>query len=158
MGDEKNERVIAIGSDHAGFRIKEIYKEELTRRGYDMLDMGTDSEESCDYPDFAQAVAEAVSVGDASKGVLVCGTGAGMAMAANKVPGVRAAVCNDPYTAQYCRLHNDANVLTLGARVVDEDEALRILGLFLDAGFEGGRHSARVEKIGEIERKYTKER
>lgn len=158
MGEGKDDIVVAVGSDHAGFRFKEKYKEELRRRGYEVLDMGTDSEESCDYPDFAQAVAEAVSEGKASRGVLVCGTGAGMAMVANKVPGVRAAACNDSYTAEYCRLHNDANIMTVGARVIDEAEAIRILWLFMDTGFEGGRHSARVEKIGDIERKYTKER
>ena len=158
MGGEKAENVVALGNDHAGLRIKERFKKELSSKGYEVLDMGTDSEDSCDYPDYALKVAEAVSRGEASKGVLICGTGAGMVMTANKVPGVRAALCNEPYTAEYCRRHNDANVLTLGARVLNEDEAVRILELFMKTGFEGGRHSARVDKISRIERKYMKER
>lgn len=163
MPSDADERVVAVGSDHAGFELKERLKDQLTGMGYEVRDMGTGSTESCDYPDFALAVAEAVSRGEASRGVLVCGTGAGMAMVANKVPGVRAAACNEVYTAEYCRLHNDANVLTMGARVVDGETAARILEVFMESGFEGAlpdgaRHNARVEKIKRVERKYMKER
>lgn len=157
MAQEKDERVVAVGSDHAGYRLKERLVGELARMGFGVLDMGTGSEESCDYPDFALSVAEAVAGGEAEKGVLVCGTGAGMAMAANKVPGIRAAACNEPYTAEFCRLHNDANILTIGARIIDEEAALRILKVFIETGFEGGRHAGRLEKIRVIERRYMKE-
>jgi ribose 5-phosphate isomerase B len=163
MATHGNDRVVAIGSDHAGYRIKEQLKNELSRDGYEVRDMGTDSEEPCDYPDYALAVAEAVSGGKASKGVLICGTGAGMAMVANKVPGIRAAACNETYTAEYCRFHNDANILTMGARVVDPDTASRILKKFMESGFEGerpegARHNSRLDKIEKAERKYMKER
>jgi ribose 5-phosphate isomerase B len=163
MPPNTGERVVAIGSDHAGFELKERLKEQLIGMGYEVRDMGTGSPEPCDYPDFALAVAEAVSGGEAYRGVLVCGTGAGMAMVANKVPGIRAAACNEVYTAEYCRLHNDANVLTMGARVVDEETAGRILQVFMESGFEGAlpdgaRHNERVEKIKQVERKYMKER
>ena len=157
MAQELDERVVAVGSDHAGYRLKESLVDELARLGYEVRDMGTGSEESCDYPDFALSVAEAVAGGEAEKGVLVCGTGAGMAMAANKVPGIRAAACNEPYTAEFCRLHNDANILTMGARIIDEEAALRILKVFIETGFEGGRHAGRLEKIRGIERRYMKE-
>lgn len=153
---------IAIGSDHAGLRLKESLAGYLREEGHEVNDLGTYTEESCDYPDLALAVAEAVSEGVADRGVLVCGSGAGMAMAANKVPRVRAVACNEPYTAEYCRLHNDANVLTIGARLVDVEDAKNILGVFLATGFEGEapegeRHLRRVEKIRAIERKYGKE-
>lgn len=151
--------VVAIGADHAGYRLKETLKVELTRKGFRIMDTGTDSEDSCDYPDFAAEVADAVRRGDAEKGVLVCGTGIGMAMAANKVPGVRAAVCNDAYCARYGRAHTDANVLTIGSRVVGESDARIILATFLDTGFEGdteggARHVRRLQKIEDLERKY----
>jgi ribose 5-phosphate isomerase B len=163
MTSRNADRIVAIGSDHAGFELKEHLKGQLAAMGYEVLDKGTGSKESCDYPDFALAVAEAVSRGEAYRGVLVCGTGAGMAMAANKVPGIRAAACNEVYTAEYCRLHNDANVLTMGARVVDQETADSMLKAFMESGFEGGlpdgdRHNTRVEKIKEIERTYMKER
>ncbi len=151
-------RPVAVGSDHAGYRLKERLKAELLDMGYTVLDYGTGSEESCDYPDFAVPVAEAVASGEASRGVLVCGTGAGMAMVANKIPGVRAAACNEAYTAEYCRLHNDANVLTMGARVLEPDEAVKILRKFMETDFEGDRHSRRVGKITEVERAHMKER
>jgi ribose 5-phosphate isomerase B len=162
MSPEQSERLVAIGSDHAGYRLKEELKAELGAMGYEVRDVGTSSEDPCDYPDLALSVAEAVRRGEASKGVLVCGTGAGMAMAANKVPGVRAAACNDPYTAEYCRRHNDANVLTTGARITGPAAARRILRIFMETDYEGGRpegarHDARLEKIRKIERKYMKE-
>jgi ribose 5-phosphate isomerase B len=163
MSTDEHDRTVAVGSDHAGYRLKERLKDELRRMGCEVSDIGTDSEESCDYPDFALAVAEAVSEGEASKGVLVCGTGAGMAMVANKVPGIRAAVCNEPYTAEYCRMHNDANVLTIGSRVLDPEAAVRILRIFMETGYEGerpdgARHVTRLEKIRDVERMYMKER
>lgn len=162
MSPQQSERLVAIGSDHAGYRLKEELKAELGSMGYQVRDLGTDSEGPCDYPDFALAVAEAVGRGEASKGVLVCGTGAGMAMVANKVPGVRAAACNELYTAEYCRSHNDANVLTMGARIIKPEAARRILHIFMETDYEGGRpdgarHQGRLEKIKEVERKYMKE-
>ncbi len=160
----KNEKVVAIGSDHAGFRLKEDLKDVLAGMGYRVSDLGTDSEESCDYPDFALAVAESVKRGDAYRGVLVCGTGAGMAIAANKVPGVRAVACNELYTAEFSRLHNDANVITMGSRIIDAAAARDILKVFLETGFEGeadsegaARHARRLEGIRDIEREYWKE-
>ena len=161
MGREQGGRIVAIGSDHAGYHLKEILKEALVGIGYRVDDVGTDSEDSCDYPDFALKVAEAVGRGEAEKGVLVCATGIGMSMVANKVPGVRAAVCNDEYTARFSRLHNDANVLTMGARVVTEERARRILETFMATEFEGmgeagARHLRRLGKIEDIQRKYMK--
>lgn len=152
--------MVAIGSDHAGYRLKERLKAELIEAGLSVEDLGTLSEDACDYPDFAEKVAEAVASGTAARGVLVCGTGVGMAIAANKVPGVRAAVCNDTYCARQARLHNDANVLTIGARVVDEELASEITRIFMETGFEGdsqagSRHSRRLSKIRDIERRYT---
>ena len=155
-------KTIALGSDHAGFKLKEGVKGILLGMGYDVSDLGAHDEDSRDYPDFALAVAEAVSGGAAWRGVLVCGTGAGMAIAANKVPGIRAVTCNEPYTAEYCRLHNDANVLSMGSRIVDLECAGSVLKIFLDTPFEGGgeggaRHRRRLDKIAAIERKYLKE-
>ena len=153
---------IAIGSDHAGFKLKEALREELVSKGLKVTDVGAYSEESCDYPDIALAVAESVSQGVADRGVLVCGTGAGMTMAANKVPGIRAVTCNEPYTAEYCRLHNDANVISMGSRIIDVADAMNVLEVFISTGFEGAtesgeRHMRRIEKIRDIERKYNKE-
>jgi ribose 5-phosphate isomerase B len=161
VGQEQDGPVVAIGSDHAGYHLKEILKEALDELGYRVDDAGSDSEDSCDYPDFALKVAEAVGRGEAEKGVLVCATGVGMSIAANKVPGVRAAVCNDEYTARFSRLHNDANVLTMGARLVSEEQARRILETFMTTEFEGldeagARHARRLDKIYEIERRYMK--
>jgi len=152
--------LIAIGSDHAGFSLKENLKARLEGSGYRVWDVGTDSGASCDYPDFGLKVAEAVAGGQAASGVLVCGSGIGMAMVANKVPGVRAAVCNDLYCAEYGRRHNDANVLTIGARVVSADEAARIVDVFLETDFEGegesgARHLRRIKKIRGVEVKYN---
>jgi len=143
---------IALGADHAGYTLKEDLKAWLCSRGYETVDMGTRSPASVDYPDFAAAVALAIIAGKAERGVLVCGTGIGMAMAANKVPGVRAAACTDSYTARMSREHNDANVLALGARVTARDAAIEILATWLAAPFAGGRHARRVVKLGELER------
>jgi ribose 5-phosphate isomerase B len=144
--------VIALGADHAGFPFKEELKLWLTARDYEVLDFGTNSGEAVDYPDYAALVAEAVTSGAASRGVLVCGTGIGMAIAANKVPGARAAACHDHETARMSREHNDANILTLGARVVQRESALSILETWLKTDFIGGRHARRVDKLIALER------
>ena len=139
--------VVALGADHAGFPLKEDLKTWLICRGYDVVDLGTQSAESVDYPDFAVGVGCAITAGKADRGVLVCGTGIGMAMAANKVPGVRAAACSDAYTARISREHNDANILALGARITSREAAIEILEVWLGAEFAGGRHARRIEKI-----------
>ncbi|OGL28804.1 MAG: ribose 5-phosphate isomerase B [Candidatus Rokubacteria bacterium RIFCSPLOWO2_12_FULL_73_47] len=143
---------MALGADHAGYPLKEDLKVWLHTRGYETVDLGTRSSESVDYPDFAAAVALAIISGKAARGVLVCGTGIGMAMAANKVPGVRAAACTDSYTARMSREHNDANVLALGARITARDAAIEILDTWLSVPFAGGRHVRRVEKLADLER------
>ncbi len=143
--------VIALGSDHRGYALKESLKEELRRRGYEVIDVGTDSEERTDYPIYAKAVAQAVADGKARFGVLICATGIGMSIAANKVKGVRAAhVCNDELVS-LSRRHNDANVLCFGSLYTDEETALRWVEIFVSTEFEGGRHARRVSLIGEIE-------
>ena len=151
MNSSSQKQRIAIGADHAGFAVKQAIKKHLEQAGYNVDDVGTESEESVDYPEFARAVAEKVAGGMAQLGVLVCGTGMGMAIAANKVPGIRAAVVHDKVTARLAREHNDANVLTLGARVVDPSQAVEIVKEFLNAQFAGGRHQRRVDKISEME-------
>lgn len=143
---------VFLGSDHAGFEMKEALKPYLRQRGIDVTDVGADSEESVDYPDYAEKVARAVSEGRADRGVLVCGSGIGMAMAANKVPGVRAAMVTDPELAKMMRLHNDGNVVTLGGRYIPLQTAEEILDAFFDTKFEGGRHQRRVDKIAALER------
>ena len=147
---------IVLGCDHAGWELKESLKEWLIQQGYQIQDFGTHSPDSVDYPDYAVQVAESVAGGKAERGVLICGTGIGMAMAANKVPGVRAALCSDLYTARMAREHNDANVLTLGGRLTGKELAREILEMFLKTEFAGGRHSQRVEKIREIEERFSK--
>ena len=139
--------VIPIGADHAGFPLKERLKAELARLGYEPLDVGAHSADSVDYPDFAHEVAARVKRGEATRGVLLCGTGLGMSYAANRHNGVRAAVAWTPEIAKLAREHNDANVLVLPARFVSEDEGVRILRTWLDTRFEGGRHARRVAKI-----------
>jgi ribose 5-phosphate isomerase B len=143
---------IALGADHAGFHIKEVIKGFLEAQGYPVDDAGTWSEESVDYPDYARKVADEVAQGQAPLGILVCGTGIGMAIAANKVAGIRAATAHDAITARAAREHNDANVLTLGGRLVDPEHAVEIVREFLDASFAGGRHQRRIDKITEIDR------
>jgi ribose 5-phosphate isomerase B len=138
---------IALGADHAGFALKEYLKEGLVARDHEVIDLGTHGEESVDYPDYAHAVARAIVAGDADVGLLVCGTGVGQSMAANRHPGIRAAVCSDTFSARMARLHNDANVLCLGARVVGGGLAEDLVTAFLASGFEGGRHARRVAKI-----------
>lgn len=138
---------IAIASDHAGYDLKATLIEDLRAMGHDVLDLGTDSGESVDYPDFADALAAAVKEGRADRGVLVCGSGIGIAMAANRHAGIRAAPCHDETSARLTREHNDANVLALGARLVGVEVARDCLRAFLDTEFAGGRHERRVAKL-----------
>jgi len=142
---------IAVGSDHAGYRLKQVLAEYLRELGYDVVDKGTNGTASVDYPDFAEAVGKAVAEGSVDRGVLVCGTGIGVSIAANKIPGVRAANCSNEYSAEMSRRHNDANVLTMGERVVTPEVGKRILKVWLDSEFEGGRHAERVKKIMNLE-------
>jgi ribose 5-phosphate isomerase B len=142
---------IAIAADHAGFVLKEELRHKLMRDGHEVVDFGTDSEESCDYPDFAQSVARDVAQGRSDRGILVCGTGIGMAMAANKVAGVRAAPAQYDEEVRLSRAHNDANILTLGARFVAPERATQMVDIFLDTEFQGGRHSRRLAKIAKME-------
>jgi len=138
---------IPIGADHAGFPLKERLVEELRSLGYEPVDLGTSGSESVDYPDFAHQVARQVEQGDAGRGILLCGSGLGMSYAANRHPGVRAAVSWTPEIAALSRSHNDANVLVLPARFVSEEEGVAIMRAWLETPFEGGRHERRVEKI-----------
>ncbi|MBI3760588.1 MAG: ribose 5-phosphate isomerase B [Chloroflexi bacterium] len=149
-------RVVALGADHGGFALKETLKEFVASLGYGVTDCGTHSTEAVDYPDFAYAVARLVSEGQAWRGILVDGAGIGSCMAANKVPGVRAALCHDHATAVNSREHNDANVLTLGAGLVGPNLARQIVETWLETDFGGGRHERRVAKIGEIEKRFLK--
>jgi ribose 5-phosphate isomerase B len=142
---------IALGADHAGYELKDKIREHLKLRGIDVRDEGTHTGDSVDYPDFARLVALDVNQGRADLGILVCGSGIGMSMAANKVPGVRAATVNTEHEAQVSREHNNANVLALGARITPVDQALKIVDAWLEAVFAGGRHQRRVEKIAAIE-------
>lgn len=157
-GDPREVRAmrIAIGSDHAGYDLKQDLIQFLISEGYEVIDVGTDSRDSCDYPDFARAVCEKVVSGEAARGVLICGTGIGMAIAANKVPGIRAACCTEPYSARLTRQDNDSNVLTLGARVVGSGLAREILAVWLSTPFAGGRHQRRVEKIARLEAEFAR--
>jgi ribose 5-phosphate isomerase B len=142
---------IAIGSDHAGFRLKEHFVAVLQEGGHDVNDLGTDSEAPVDYPIYCSAVGREVAAGHAERGIVLGGSGQGEQLSANKVKGVRAALCNDLYTAEYSRRHNDANVLSIGARVVGEGLADEILRVWLTTGFEGGRHQRRIDEITAIE-------
>ena len=144
---------IVMASDHAGFYLKNTLVEQLKNDGYDVEDAGTYSKDSCDYPVFAEKACRYMLDGKAELCILVCGTGIGMSMAANKVKGIRAACCSDTYSAKYTRLHNDANVLCMGARVVGEGLAYEIAKVFLETEFEGGKHLRRVNMISDIESK-----
>lgn len=144
MGSE----TIAIACDHAGFELKETLKAELSNRGFDVLDLGTNGPESVDYPDFGAAMGEAIADGRAKRGVLICGSGIGISIAANRNPAVRAALCQSGLMAKLSRQHNDANVLALGARLIGVETALDCLDAFLTTDFEGGRHQRRVDKLG----------
>jgi len=147
--------MIVIGSDHGGLNLKAALRSYLDRRGFAVSDAGTDSDASVDYPDFGLKVAEMVTAGTADLGVLICGTGIGMSIAANKVPGIRAALVTDVFMARMAKEHNNANILVLGGRVLDEQKACDLVGAWLDATFEGGRHQGRLDKITEIEKKYS---
>ncbi|MDF1733145.1 MULTISPECIES: ribose 5-phosphate isomerase B [unclassified Minwuia] len=139
---------IALASDHAGFELKEALRDELKGLGHDVLDLGTSSLDSVDYPDFGRKAAEAVAAGEAEAGVIVCGTGIGISIAANRVPGARTALCHDITTARLSREHNDANILALGARVIGTETARDCVRAFLETPFAGGRHQRRVDKLG----------
>jgi ribose 5-phosphate isomerase B len=139
---------IAIASDHAGYDLKTTLSQELAEMGYEVLDLGTDGPQSVDYPDFGAALAEVVRTGEVERGILICGTGIGISMAANRHPGVRAAVCWDETSARITREHNDANVLALGARLLGVEVAKDCLRTFLSTDFAGGRHVGRVAKLG----------
>ena len=143
---------IALGADHAGYELKDLIKQHLRQRGFDVSDEGVSSPESVDYPDYARAVAHDVSEQRADLGILVCGSGIGMAIAANKVDGIRAANITSEYEAEMSRQHNNANVLTLGQRILQAEEALRIVDKWLSTPFSGGRHVRRVEKITALEK------
>jgi len=147
---------VAIGCDHGGYDLKEQVKDWVNESGHEADDMGCDSTEPVDYPAYAVAVARKVASGAADLGILVCGTGLGMSMAANKVSGIRAAVCNDIFCAEHARAHNDANIMTIGGRVVDDAQARRIVETFLNTKFEGGRHARRVAQIMAIENEWGK--
>lgn len=144
--------MIAIGSDHGGYALKQQLMKHLTDLGLEYKDYGTYSEESCDYPIYAEAVAHAVAGGEAERGILICGTGIGMSIAANKIHGIRCALCGDCYSAELTRRHNDANILALGARVLGEGLAEKIMDTFLATEFEGGRHARRIGLIADLEK------
>ena len=145
--------MIAIGSDHGGYELKQEIMAHLRETGVEFKDYGTMSTASCDYPDYAEAVCAAVNAGEATFGILICGTGIGISMAANKIHGIRAALCGDYFSAKYTRKHNDANVLCLGGRTIGPGLALELVDVFLATAFEGGRHQRRVDKIMALENK-----
>jgi ribose 5-phosphate isomerase B len=142
---------IAIGADHAGFALKEQLRADLVSEGHEVMDFGTDSADSVDYPDFAQKVGREVSAGRVDRGVLVCGTGVGMEIAANKIAGVRAAAAQSEEETRLSRAHNDANIVTFGARLIAHEQARKLLEIFLNTSFEGGRHARRIAKIAALE-------
>ncbi len=141
---------IALGSDHGGFRLKSEIIVHLKNKGIEYKDLGTYDEKSVDYPDFGQAVGEAVASGEFDKGIVICGTGIGISIAANKVPGIRAALCGDCFSAKVSREHNDANVLALGERVIGTELAKMIVDIWLETEFIGGRHKVRVDKLNKM--------
>lgn len=155
-GEPVASRVVALGADHGGFDLKEQLKEFLRAWGYTPLDLGTSSREAVDYPNFAEAVANAVVGGDAWRGVVIDSAGIGSSIAANKVPGARAALCYDRATARNSREHNDANILSLGARLISAEAAREILAVWLETLFAGGRHQRRVDEIRAIEERHRK--
>ena len=142
---------IAIGNDHAAVEMKNHIVKYLEAKGYEMVNFGTDTNESCDYPLYGKKVADAIKNGECELGILICGTGIGISLAANKVKGIRAAVCSEGYSARLTRQHNNANIIAFGARVVDEKTAEKIVDEFLNAEYEGGRHQKRVDMITAIE-------
>ena len=144
--------MIAIGCDHAGVELKKSIIQTLSEKGFDFCDMGTDGE-PCDYPDMAEKVCEQITSGKCEKGILICGTGIGMSIAANKIKGIRAALCADSFSTRFTRLHNDSNVMCMGARTMGPGLACELAEIFLTTGFEGGRHQRRVDLITAIENK-----
>ena len=148
---------IALAADHAGFHLKEHLRNYLTSGGHEVVDFGTTSDTSTDYPDYASRAGHSVSSGDCEVGVLVCYTGVGMSISANKIPGIRAALAANEETVELTRRHNDANMLAIGAKFTEPGQAERYVALFLETGFEGGRHSRRVCKISDIERAHSKQ-
>ncbi|MBQ8975676.1 MAG: ribose 5-phosphate isomerase B [Oscillospiraceae bacterium] len=143
--------MIALGCDHGGYELMQQIKAHLDELKLEYKDFGTFSTESCDYPEFAEMAARSVAAGECDRGILVCGTGIGISISANKIKGIRAALCSDCFSAEMCRRHNDANMLALGARVLGSGLALKIVDTFLDTEFDGGRHKRRVDKITELE-------
>lgn len=141
--------IIAMGSDHAGYNLKEEIKAYLLEKGHTVKDCGTDSTESCDYPVFGRAAAEVVREEEAERAIVICGSGIGISIAANKVPGIRCALCSEPLSAELSRRHNNANALAMGARLIGSDMAKKIVDVFLSTEFEGGRHQRRIDKIEE---------
>ena len=139
--------IISIGADHAGFSVKEKIRKYLDSKGYTIIDKGTYSEDSVDYPEFGHVVGNSVQGGESTKGIVICGSGIGISIAANKIDGIRAALCATPEHARMSRLHNDANVLAVGARMTDYDIIIQIVDTWLNTEFEGGRHSTRVNNI-----------
>ncbi len=140
---------LVIACDHAGYKLKENVKKYLADQGHNVIDCGTNSEESCDYPVFAKALCKEINDGNAELGILICGTGIGMSMAANKVKGIRAAVCSDCFSAKFTRAHNNTNVMCIGARVLGEGLALELIDVFLKTPFEGGKHLRRINMFEE---------
>lgn len=141
---------IAIGCDHGGFNLKTNIVEYVESLGHEVKDFGTYSTESCDYPDISQAVASEIVNGNYDRGILICGTGIGIGIAANRIPGIRAALCHDTFSAQASRAHNNANILTMGERVIGQGLAREIVRIWLESEFEGGRHERRIQKIEEV--------
>ncbi len=148
---------LALGADHAGFELKEELKDFLRQKGIDYCDFGTHNTESTDFSDWGVKVAEAVAKGEFEKGILICGTGLGMGLVANKVPGIRATPCYGIFSARLSRQHNDSNILVLGGRITGKDLAKQIVEEWLEAQFEGGKHKRRVDKVTKIENKYLRE-
>ena len=143
--------MIAIACDHGGYELKETVKAHLKEKGYEVRDFGTNSLDSCDYPDFGAPAARAVAAGECEKGILICTTGIGMSMVANKTPGIRCALCSDPLSASLTRRHNNTNMLALGAGVIGPNLALEIVDVWLTTAFEGGRHQRRIDKVMALE-------
>lgn len=142
---------VAIGNDHAATELKFQVKEYLESKGYEVINFGTDTTDSCNYPEYGEAVGNAVAKGEADAGVLICGTGVGISIAANKVKGIRAVVCSEPVTARLSKLHNDSNIVAFGARIVGFETAKAILDAWFETEYEGGRHQKRIDMITEIE-------
>ena len=142
---------IVVGSDHAAYELKEAIKEKLVKEGHEVIDVGCDSTESVDYPKYGHAVGRAVASGDAERGIAVCGSGIGISIACNKVPGIRAALCTSVEMAEMCRRHNNANVVCMGARMISQDLAFEIIDKWMTTDFEGGKHLRRINEIEDLD-------